>query len=328
MKKLITIAALFGIVLTTAAQNYPDVTQKYRYLAYFNPAMAGMNNNLDINAGMNLQPSGLDNSLNTSFFSGYYSTGASHQSRNSIRGTQSVDDYYARRKTNSLKFGFGTAVFVEDIGGLKSTYNSNTFAVHVPIAEHTYLSLGVAAGFNFLSYDVDNFKPEQEDDPIIDAIRADAQNTSFHIDAGLAVLSDEFYFGIGLNNLTNSYMSGNEDLTEDILVTTFMGGYRFYHSNDIEVIGVGTVNLQNTSADTNTAWNFGVRGRYRQILMAGLNYTSSSAFIIQLGLQANDYLNLGYSFSYKSSSDVVVNSTHEIGVGIRLLNHNKYSPIW
>jgi type IX secretion system PorP/SprF family membrane protein len=326
MKKITLILTFtLGIVASSFAQSYADITQKYRYLAYFSPAMAGMNDNLDVNVGFNVQPSGLNNTLNTNFFSAYYSTGANHNSKNSIRGTQSVDDYYTRRKSISMKFGFGTTVFVEDVGGLKSTYNSNTFAVHVPIADHTYLALGLAAGFNLQTYDIGAFRAEDDDDPIIDAINNDNQNTSLHLDAGLSVISDDFYFGVGLNNLANVYVAGNELLTESILVSNFMGGYRAYHSNDIEVIVVGSVNIQD---NIDAAWDFGVRGRYRQILMAGFNYTARGAFITQLGIQMSDYINLGYSFSYNASSTAVVSSAHEIGIGLRFMNHNKYNPIW
>lgn len=326
MKKLTLLSAfILGIVGSGFSQSYADVIQKYRYLAYFSPAMAGMNDNLDINVGFNVQPSGLDNTLNTNFFSAYYSTGASNSSRNSIRGTQSVNDYYARRKGIEMKFGFGTTVFVEDVGGLRSTYNSNTFAVHVPVADHTYLSLGVAVGFNMQTYDIGTFFAENPNDPIIDAINNDNQNTSLHIDAGLALISDEFYFGVGLNNLANVYMAGNELLTENILVSNFLGGYRVYHSNDFEAIVVGTVNIQD---NVDAAWDFGIRGRYRQILMAGFNYTSQGAFITQLGIQLSDYINVGYAFSYRGSSTAVINSTHEVGIGLRFMNHNKYNPIW
>lgn len=325
MKRLLIILAFAGACLELSAQDYPGVAQKYRYLAYFSPAMAGMNDNLDINVGFNYQPSGLDNSLNTNFFSGYYSTGASHFSRNSIRGTQSVDDYYSRRKSIQLKFGFGSAVLSESVGKFSKTYNSNTFAVHVPIADHTYLSLGVAAGFNLTKLEVQKLTVEDLADPVYLSYLNDGNNSSFHIDAGLAITSDEFYFAVGLNNLANVYMSGNELLTRNILVSNFMGGYRVYHSNDVEVIVMSMVNAQQ---DFDASWMAGVRGRYRQILMAGFNYTGQGVFITQLGIQMSDYINVGYSFSYNSSSTAIVSSAHEIGIGLRFMNHNKYSPIW
>ncbi|MEP0368812.1 MAG: PorP/SprF family type IX secretion system membrane protein [Cyclobacteriaceae bacterium] len=325
MKKLIVILIGLVVGLEATAQSYPNVTQKYRYLAYFSPAMAGMNDNLDINAGFNFQPSGLDNTLNTNFFSGYYSTGVSQGSRNAIRGTQSVDDYYGRRQRAELKMGFGTAIMSEDVGEITSTYNSNAFAVHVPIADHTYLSMGVAVGFNFRTVNGDRFTARDGGDEVIIEVGQDKNNSSLHIDAGLGVTSDEFYLAVGLNNLTNVYMSGNEILTEKIFISNFMGGYRLYHSNDLEAIVMAMVNVQE---NFDPAWNVGVRGRYRQILMAGFNYTGDGSFITQLGLQMNDYLNVGYSFAYKGSSTAVVNSIHELGIGLRLMNHNKYVPIW
>lgn len=325
-KSIIIIAFVIGVVGFAAAQSsYPGVTQKYRYLPYFSPAMAGMNDNLDINFGYNNQPSGLSNSLTGTFFSGYFSTGAAHSTRNSIRGTQSVDDYYSRRKNLSLRFGFGTAVLSEQIGNYTKTYNSNTFAVHVPVAEHTYLSMGVALGFNIANLDVTELTVRDPSDPVYQAYLADGDNSSFHIDAGIAILSDDFYLAVGLNNLTNVYVSGNELATQKVMVANFMGGYRVFHSNDVEIIAVSMVNTQQ---DLDAAWNIGVRGKFRQILMAGFNYTGQKAFITQLGVQINDYINLGYSLSYNTNPALVVTSAHEIGVGLRFFNHNKYVPIW
>ncbi len=326
MKKLIIILAiaLFGTA-TVFAQDYPGVTQKYRYLPYFSPALAGVNDYVDINVGFNFQPSGLNNSMNTNFFSGYYSTGASQNSHNSIRGTQSVDDFYSRRKSVGMKFGFGTAVFNENTGYVGKTYNSNTVAIHVPIADHTYLSFGVAGGFNFANADVAKIEVERPDDPVYQSYLNDGKNTSYHLDLGLAAISDDFYVGVGLNNLVNGYMSGNESLTRKIIVINYMGGYRVYHSNDLEIL---VMSMVNTQSNFDLSWNAGVRGRYRQILMAGVNFSGQGTVITQFGIQISDYINFGYAFSYRSSSTAVVSSTHEIGIGIRFLNNNKYSPIW
>jgi type IX secretion system PorP/SprF family membrane protein len=326
MKKLVLIILLLGSTETILwAQDYPNVTQKYRYLPYYSPAMAGVNDYLDLNVGFNVQPSGLNNSLNTNFFSGYYSTGSSQQSRNAIRGTQSVDDYFSRRKSVGLKFGFGTSIFNENTGYVAKTYNSNTVAIHIPVAEHTYISFGAAAGFNFANADVEKILVERKDDPVYQRYLDDGSNTSFHLDLGLAAISDNFYFAVGLNNVVNGYLSGNEDLTRKIIVTNFMGGYRVLHSNDLEII---VMSQMTTQQDFETTWHAGARARYRQILMAGFNFAGQGAIITQFGLQANDYINIGYSFNYKTSSTAVVSSIHEIGIGIRLMNNNKYSPIW
>lgn len=325
MKRIVILTLVIGFFsIQLNAQDYPNVLHKFRYLSYFSPAMAGMNDNLDINLGLNIRPSDGGN-FNTQMFSAYYSTGANHFSRNSIRGTQSVDDYYSRRKSISLKFGFGTTVISESVGNFTRTYNSNSFAVHVPIADHTYLSMGIAMGFNISELDVAKLVVRDPSDPLyVDYLNA-GDNTSFRIDGGIAVISDDFYLSVGLNNLTNVYVSGNEGLTTSKLVANFMGGYRVYHSNDVEIMAVSMVNTQQ---EIDAAWTIGVRGRYRQILMAGFNYTGQNAFVTHLGVQMSDVVNAGYSFSYNTNSSVVLNVAHEIGIGIRLMNHNKYIPIW
>ncbi|MFY0652800.1 MAG: PorP/SprF family type IX secretion system membrane protein [Cyclobacteriaceae bacterium] len=330
MKRLGILIVIIGIHTELfAQQGVPTVLQRYRHLPFFSPALTGVSDYVDVNVGHGIQPLGSGQSLKTNLLSAYYSTRQhGHGRSNSIRGTgtETQDDFYANKHTQArLKIGFGTALFTESIGEFSNTYNSTSAAVHVPVADHTYVSLGLAVGFNITKVDLPNLLVRQPNDPVYLIYQNSAGSNSYlHIDAGIGVTSIKYYFGIGVNNIANARISGDQQLDfSNPLVTNFVGGYRFFHSHNFEAIAVSSVTFQ---SGVPTLWNVGTRGRISEKVLVGLNVTSDLSIITQLGFQINDYINFGYSYSM-TTGDAVVTTSHEIGVGLRFLNHGNYSPL-
>lgn len=331
MKRLGIIILILGLHLDLLGQGIPNVLQKYRHLPFFSPAMTGVNNYLDINVGHGIQPLASGASLQTTLFSAYYSTRSqTNGSNNSIRGTgtETKEDFYANRNQRpTLKMGFGTAVYTEKLGAFTKTYNSNSYAVHVPIANHTYLTMGLAAGFNSTKVDIFDLTLKDQDDEVYNRfVASGGNNTHLHIDAGLGVTSNDYYFAIGVNNIANARISGDAALNFDNpLISNAVGGYRFFHSHSFEAIAVTSVTLQ---SEVPSLWNVGLRGRINEIVTLGVNFTSNKSILAQLGFQLGDYINLGYTFSSTSGNNSPVVSSHEFGLGIRFFNNNNYTPIW
>lgn len=331
MKRLVILILVVGLHVDLVGQGIPTVLQKYRHLAFFSPAMTGVNNFVDINIGQGIQPLSSGASIKSTLLSGYYSTRKhGHGQNNSIRGsgTEEMQDFYANRNQKSeMKLGFGAALYTESLGALTSTYNSNSFATHIPIANHTYLTLGLAAGINSIKFDVNELNVRTAGDAVYDAyIASGGGNTSLHIDAGLGVTSNEYYFAIGVNNIANQRISGSNELDfSNPLISNIIGGYRFFHSHSFEVIGVSAITFR---AELPSLWNFGVRGRINEVVLVGMNFTSDKSILAQLGFKINDYFNLGYTFSATTGKNVPVTSSHEFGLGLRFMNNNNYSPIW
>lgn len=332
MKRLGIILVMIALQVDLFGQEgLPNVLQTYRHLPYLSPALAGVNDFVDINAGHGIQPLSSGQSFGSNLFSAYYSTRKQSRGKNnSFRGsgTETQDDFYANKHTQAkLKIGFGTAFYSEGIGEFNNTYNSNTVAVHVPVADHTYVSLGLATGFNITRVDLADLLVRQPNDPVYQIYQNSAgSNTYLHIDAGLGLTSIKYYFAIGINNIANQRISGDDALDfKNPLVSNLVGGYRFFHSHNFEAIAVSTVTLQSNGEPT--LWNFGVRGRINEQVMVGVNLTSDFSIMTQLAFQVNDILNFGYTFSTTTGTSVISNS-HEIGIGLRFLNSGNYSPLW
>lgn len=330
MKRLSIIILIIAIHSDVIGQQgVPNILQRYRHLPFFSPALAGVNDYVDINVGHGVQPLTSGQSLSSNLISAYYSTRKhGHGRSNSIRGTgtETQDDFYANKHTQGqVKIGFGTALFTESIGEFSNTYNSNTVAIHVPVADHTYVSLGLAAGFNITKVDLPNLLVRQPNDPVYLLYQNSAgSNTYLHIDAGLGVTSVKYYFAVGINNIANARISGDQGLDfSNPLVSNLVGGYRFFHSHSFEAIAVSGVTFQ---SGLPTLWNIGARGRLNEKVLLGLNLTSDFSIITQVGFQANDILNFGYSYS-TTTGDAVVTNSHEISIGLRFLNNSNYSPI-
>ena len=330
MKRVGLIILIVGMCSDLFGQGVPTVLQRSRHLGFFSPALAGVNDFVDVNAGYNVQPLESGESIVRNMISGYYVTrGHGHSRNNSIRGsgTETMDDFYSERNQEvKLKIGFGTAIYTEKVGEFSRTFNSNTVAVHVPIANHTYLSMGLAVGFNATSVNVAALELRDANDPVYQAfVASSGNNTHLHIDAGLGVTSNDYYFAVGVNNIANTRIGGAQELDfTNPLISNLMGGYRFFHSHTFEAMAVANATLQ---SNLPTLWNVGVRGRINELVMVGVNLTSDKSILAQLGFQATDLLNFGYTFSTTSGGGPVTTS-HEFGIGLRFLNHGNYAPLW
>lgn len=329
MKRIGIILLLVGLQVEVMSQGVPNVLQRYRHLPFFSPALAGANDFVDVNVGYGVQPLAGGQSINSTLLSGYYSTREhGHTRNNSIRGsgTETMDDFYSNRNQDvKLKLGFGTALYTEGIGAFSDTYNSNTFAVHVPVANHTYLTLGLAAGINISRVDLFELTIRDPGDPIYDRwANSNGNNTNLHIDAGIGVISNSYYAAIGVNNIANSRISGDELTFSNPTLLNLLGGYRFFHSHNFEAMAVTYVTMQ---SNVPARWNAGLRGRINEIAMVGVNITSTNNIFVQLGIDVTDMLNFGYTYT-TSTGDAVITTSHELGIGLRFLNHGNYVPLW
>ena len=201
MKKLLTlIIALIAIGADSFGQGKVVIGQYFQNLPAFSPAFTGANDYLDIRTGFRKQWAGFDGSPSTGFLSIYSPIRLKKNpyKANSLRSSSQAQ-YYKGGKINNdrngdTRLGIGGYVLVDDQGPLTETEGMLSFAAHVPVAERTYLSLGVSAGILNSSIDLNDITvvDELNDAVYLSYVNNGASNSFFNLNASLGVHSESY----------------------------------------------------------------------------------------------------------------------------------------
>lgn len=337
MKRLLTlIIVLLALNADSFGQGKVVIGQYFQNLPAFSPAFTGANDFLDIRTGFRKQWAGFDGSPTTGFLSIYSPIRLKKNpyKANSLRSSSQAQYYKGGEidndKNGDTRLGIGGYVLTDDQGPLTETEAMLSFAAHIPVAERTYLSLGVSGGILNSNINLGEISvvDELNDATYLSYVNDGSSNTFFNLNASLGLHSERFYFSYSAMQLTRSLLSGNElvnnegaDIRHHIL-----GGYRIFAGDNWEVIPNTFLRSQNNIP---FFYEFGVRARYQRNLWFGVSYRNDDTFVGMLGLNLSDSINLGYSYEYKSLDATNFNNgSHEIILGFRVFNFNNYQSIW
>ena len=322
MKKVIfgTIAFLLG--------SFSYAQQQTMYSSFllngfvYNPALAGVEDHLDVKSSYRKQWLDVPGSPTTMYVSAHGAVNQRELNREELgslpmRGSSTIKfKYEAPRK---IRHGVGGFVMSDRAGLLLHNSISLGYAVHFPIGQKYYLSVGAAA----LAHNFNLERPvlrDQDDD-------AFAGNLSFgtmpDAQAGLYFYSDRLQIGLSATQLTKSTLSFanvNKNVDFNTLARHYYGtvSYRIGLDPDFDLLPVAMVRLTENSP---LSWEGGAKIRYRNTFWAGSTYRFGDAFIGMVGFSMYRFIDLCYAFDF-TTSKVQTNSTgtHEIVLGLRFNN--------
>ncbi|SHM57401.1 type IX secretion system membrane protein, PorP/SprF family [Chitinophaga jiangningensis] len=213
---LILSAAALTLSLSASAQSLsktpallePSSTQYYmnQYLA--NPAMAGADSGLHVNAAYRAQMNAVEGAPETKFFT--------------------ADGYIGNR------VGAGLNVMNDKAGLLSRTRVAATYAYHLPLNENgSRLHFGISLGLNFQRLDYDKIDGDNSD-PAIGAFNR--RDDYFEADFGMAYTNQHWNIQAALPNIRSTF-SNKTDATVNggtILFTAL--SYRFLLENAVSSI--------------------------------------------------------------------------------------------
>ncbi len=282
----------FAIQTSVKAQLNPLATQYFQNQYLFNPAMAGINNGLNINMAVRKQWSSIPGAPFTQAISA---------------------DYLLSRAA------FGINVYNDQSGLLKTTRAVATYAYHIPLGQNNQkLNFGVSAGISSQRVPADQVIGDQGD---LSVARYNGRKSYVDGDFGASYTSNNLSVQAALPNLRSVFNQDNSNYTIDRSLYFSAISYKFdlgETSNGIAVEpkvcfrGVkGYTSILDAGANLMFADNqFFVQGMYHS--------TKSATF--GFGLNKNAYSILAF---YTTETDAISNYTNgdfEISLRLNLFN--------
>lgn len=283
---------LFTIIQTSVkAQLNPLSSQYFQNQYLFNPAMAGINDGLNINLSGRKQWSSIPGSPSTQAISA---------------------DYLLDRAA------FGASVYAEQSGLLKSTRAVATYAYHIPLGQNNQkLNFGVSAGILTQRVPLDQVSGDAGD---LSIARYNERQSYLDGDFGTSYTSNNLSVQFALPNLRSVFNQYNYYAVDRSLYFTAVS-YKFDFGEAINNISLepkvafrgvkGYTNILDAGANLSLANN--------QVSIQGI-YHSTKSTTFGFGLNKNAFSILAFYTTETSSLNNYTNGDFEISLRLHILN--------
>jgi type IX secretion system PorP/SprF family membrane protein len=329
-KLLLVLAVTVCSVATSFAQQRPHYTQYILNNYIINPAVAGIENYVDVKISHRHQWVGLDGAPVTTYLTIHAPLHKSdferenpttvHASNENPRGRAYWQEYTKAEPHH----GIGFTMLNDRTGPLNRFAAYGTYAYHVGISERTSLSAGISAGVQNWTLNASklDFGAANPVDPSVagtgylNKLRPD-------VNAGIWMYSADYFVGLAAQNIIPSKLKYAEDTVRlsdgKIIPHLFLqAGYRMFINDDFSFLPsvlVKYINPLPIGVDINA------KLQYRDLLWAGASYRLDDGYSAMIGLNVNSTFNIGYAHDFTTSRlNTVSRGTHEIVVGFLLGN--------
>jgi type IX secretion system PorP/SprF family membrane protein len=314
------------------AQQKPQYTQYVLNNFILNPAIAGIENYIDLKAGHRAQWQGLDGAPVTSYISIHAPLG-----KNFLYGTSTSVPQGGGNNPNSRSYlqnymasephhGIGFTAVSDKAGPISRTDVNLNYAYHIGITEQLNVSVGLAAGMSRIFLDRSGLVLENPSDQAIGTGNFD--NFKPDMSAGIWLYGPRFFAGASAQQLLRSPIGFSDDpvtysqgrKVPHIFVTA---GYKVFLGDDFAAIPSALLKVVTPvppSVDVN------LKLAYKDSFWIGGSYRKDDAFAGMAGFNVGSFMNIGYSYDLTTSGlNTVSNGSHEIVLGIFLNNRYKVS---
>lgn len=286
------IAVAFGTTRSFAQQD-AHFTQYMFNQSYFNPAAVGLEQGF--RGGL----------LYRNQWSGYTGQGSGGAPTNILfTGSAPIMKY---------KMGIGLVVNSDKIGANTDLQVGANVAKHFSVGPGR-LSVGLKLGVQSRSIDGGEFKVNDQNDPVYQALKASSGQLVADLGAGLFYQSDKWFAGFSANHLTEPQFDfGGGDKAKNTLNRHYYltGGYNFELSPS--VVLAPSVNVKSDSKVTQ--FEISALAKINNQFYAGLAYREQDAMslILGAGMLKDNRLRITYSLDYTvPSTDAKKATSHEI----------------
>ncbi|MBL7721488.1 MAG: type IX secretion system membrane protein PorP/SprF [Chitinophagaceae bacterium] len=336
-KKLIIIPAFLCACLANAQQR-PHYTQYILNNYILNPAIAGIENYVDVKMSMRDQWVGLNGAPKTMYLSvhgplgkkDYRTSATSFQ----VPGENPRGRYYWENYTAAEPHhGIGMTVVNDKTGSFNRFTANLTYAYHLGLSPTTNLSGGFSAGITNVSIDRSKHDFSGTGDPFDPATGASLSSELNRIrpdlGVGLWLYSRNYFVGFSAQQIIPQKLAFTDDatfLTEGRLVPHLFltAGYRFMIGEDINAVPSMMVKYVQNSSNNDFQPEINLKMQYRDLLWVGGSYRYEDGYAAMAGINVSNTFNVGYAYDFTTTAlNTVSRGTHEIMVGFII--GNKYS---
>jgi len=290
MRVALTIVVLLAVSLRLSAQQDPIYAQYLTNPMLINPSYAGLNNNLQVNAGYRMQWMGLDASPKTL----------------NLNGNMSI---------LNNKAGVGASLLQDKIGNTTITEFNGAFAYKLKLQNDLTFSFGMQGGV--LGFKTDNSALNIRDAGDDAFPEGTTHSSNINLGAGVMVMGDKFILGLSVPRLLPSKINSGSQQFELYNQHFYLFGSYVHVINEhlrfkpsVLLRGVKGAPL---SADL--ALNLNIN----MLHTVGVFVRNLNTYGVLLQTMLGEKLRLGYVFELPSSKSVGPQfTTHEIQLGLRL----------
>jgi type IX secretion system PorP/SprF family membrane protein len=328
-RAVITLLLIF-FCFVAKAQQKPQYTQYIFNNFVLNPAIAGIENYVDVKAAYRSQWQGLSGAPVTSYFSIHAPLGNKFRYGTSTSVAQGGGSnpnnrsYLQNYMASEPHHGVGFTAVTDKAGPISRTDLNLNYAYHIGITEQINVSVGVAAGISKIFLDRSQIVLEN---PMDQAMGSDNLN-QFKPDmsAGIWIYGPRFFAGASAQQLLKSPIGFSDDpnnYNQSRKVPHFFAslGYKIFLAEDFAVLPsalIKSVNPVPVSMDVN------LKLAYKDLLWIGGSFRKDDAFAGMAGFNLGSFMNVGYSYDFTTSGlNRVSNGSHEVVLGIYLNNRYK-----
>ena len=311
----ITLLISILTIITLKAQQLPQYTSITINPYLINPALAGTQDFIHLQAGYRSQWTGFEDAPQTAYFSGHATL-----SQKTI-GSQNS------RLANASRTSLGLVLVHDQTGPLKQNSIAGTFAYNFALTDAGWrLSAGVNGGFKSYSYNPDGYTDNllHEDDA---TIFSSMNSNVLNISAGLWLYNDHFFAGASsfqLFNNENRQANQNDGMvaaSSFLRHYFFMAGIRADLSLDVHLVPSLLIKMTEGAP---LSYDFNTKLVVQEKYWLGGSYRRDDSLAAFGGLLINDRLELTYSFDLVLSKiRNAAAGSNEIHVGYRLFHQPK-----
>lgn len=316
------------------AQQRPQHTQYFQNNYLLNPAVAGIENYMDVRSGFRNQWVGMEGAPATFYTSVHTALNKNDRNAPRFRKGKRYTPQAASNANKNNRFyvrphhGVG-AIAQMDNSGLLSSFSFNlSYAYHLPLTKSINLSSGISAGILKQWINRKNVDVLIPDDPFL-AEEAGSIN-KLDLGLGLWLYSRDFYVGVSGMQLVKSIDDVGTDgkpraeLQPHYYATA---GIRFNVSDQVAFIPSVMAKM---GAGGMSAVDLNARAIYNQRFWAGASYRHEDAVAAMVGIYVSHFIDISYSHDFTTSDlNRVSANTHEVVVGFKLNNPQKtVCPDW
>jgi type IX secretion system PorP/SprF family membrane protein len=296
LKVLLVLTILLGSALYSRAQLNPFQSMYFQNKYLYNPAVAGLDQNLNINIGYRQQWSSFPGAPKTGTFTADFQP--------------------------TEKVGLGLNVNDDQSGLIRTTRVMGTYAYHLPLSSAgDHLSFGLSLGVNDSRVDYSRINGDVTD---MEVAQYNQLKAYVDGDFGMAYTSDRLYIGGSLPNLKAAFFKSSDSRFDaDRLLFIAIASYKFPLQGDgkgftLEPLG-GYRIVKGYKDIVDAGFNFTLNdyGLYLQSI-----YHTNKAVAVGVGLDQRTFaLNFAYNLETGELSNYT-NGAFELGIKIKLFGKN------
>jgi type IX secretion system PorP/SprF family membrane protein len=327
MKKLILISWILA-AMSASAQQRPHYTQYILNNYVVNPAVAGIENYIDLKLSMRNQWVGIDGAPTTFYVTAHGPIGKTDMKQNPTsfemkgenpRGKRYWEEYTASEPHH----GIGLSVMNYKTGYISRYYATASYAYHMGISSRTNLSAGFGMGLSGTTVDRTKIELANPFDPAIANGTTEWNKITPELNAGLWLYSASYFLGLSAQQIIPSnFILTDSSLGKSTTVPHlfFTGGYRFFLTEDITALPsfmLRYISSMPLYKDIN------VKVQYQDRVWLGASYRFEEGFAAMAGINISQSVNVSYAYDINNANYLLSSmqrGTHEIVIGFLINN--------